>query len=149
LALAKAQAVAVRFPEAVVLGADTLVTFGEQILGKPADAAEARAMLKLLAGTTHIVITGLAVIHRARGFECSTRVMSAVRMRALARPEIEQYVVSDQWQGKAGGYGIQDDDPFVIRQAGSESNIVGLPMRAVRELLAGAGITPTLPPTAG
>jgi septum formation protein len=140
LALCKAQAVASLVPQSVVLGADTLVTFGDQILGKPADASAARAMLQLLAGTTHIVITALSVVHRARGFESSTRIMSAVHMRPLTPLEIDQYVESNQWQGKAGGYGIQDHDPFVIRQAGSHSNIVGLPLRAVGELLSSAGI---------
>lgn len=144
LAEAKANSVADQFPEDMVLAADTIVAFGDKVLGKPADALHAREMLELLAGTTHIVITGLAVACRATNFFRATHVMSAVRMKMLGGQEIERYVQSGDWQGKAGGYGIQDCDPFVIRTAGSHSNIVGLPMRAARELLVAAGIRPTL-----
>ncbi|HEY1685330.1 MAG TPA: Maf family protein [Tepidisphaeraceae bacterium] len=140
LAKGKAAVIAERFPDAVVLGADTVVAFGDRVLGKPADAADARNMLSLLAGTTHIVITGVCVIHLNAGFNKSRRMMSAVRMRTLTRTEIDRYVDSNQWRGKAGGYGIQDSDPFVTRLAGSHTNIVGLPMVVVKEMLAEAGI---------
>jgi len=80
------------------------------------------------------------------------RVMSAVRMRFLSPGEIDRYVASNDWQGKAGGYGIQDVDmfpadhtgqtPFVVRQAGSRTNIVGLPMTVTKQILAEAGINP-------
>ena len=142
LALNKARAVANQHPECVILAADTVVAFGDVPLGKPADAEHAKRMLTLLAGTTHIVITALAVVHTAEGFFKSTRTMSAVRMRALTQAEIAQYVATNQWQGKAGGYGIQDNDPFVTRIAGSHTNIVGLPMTATKRLLAEAGIAP-------
>lgn len=68
--------------------------------------------------------------------------MSAVRMRRLSKREIDQYIATGEWQGKAGGYGIQDEDPFVTRMSGSHSNIVGLPMSAARRLLAAAGVVP-------
>ena len=142
LAVQKAKAVALlpQFRDDVILAADTVVAFGDRSLGKPADAAEARRMLDLLSGTTHIVITGVSVIrlqHIAR-----SRVMSAVRMRVLTAKEIADYVAGKQWQGKAGGYGIQDRDPFVIRQAGCHTNIVGLPMPETQRLLKQAGILP-------
>jgi septum formation protein len=140
LAEAKARVVAARHPEDVVLAADTVVAFGDQLLGKPADAAAAKKMLQLLSGTTHLVITGVCVMRQAAQFAKSTRSMSAVRMRVLTAREIEEYVAGGQWQGKAGGYGIQDPDPFVIRVAGSESNVVGLPMSVTRQLLAEAGV---------
>lgn len=142
LAEAKAKAASARHPDDVVLGADTVVSFGDMLLGKPADANAARKMLALLSGTTHIVITGVAVIHAGAKFSMVARAMSAVRMRPLNAAEIEQYVVGGAWQGKAGGYGIQDPDPFVIRQAGSHTNIVGLPMELTTQLLAEAGVTP-------
>jgi septum formation protein len=142
LAVQKGRAVAQQFPEAVILAADTVVAFGDRTLGKPADAAEARKMLQLLGGTTHLVITGVAVMCEAAGLWQTRTVMSAVRMRKLRPDEIEAYVASQQWQGKAGGYGIQDEDPFVMNQAGSQSNIVGLPMEATVELLAEAGVFP-------
>ncbi|MEO6435434.1 MAG: nucleoside triphosphate pyrophosphatase [Tepidisphaeraceae bacterium] len=143
LAEVKARTVSARHPEQVVLAADTVVAFGDQMLGKPNDAAHAKKMLQLLSGTTHIVITGVCVAHTAAKMLRSGRAMSAVRMRFLTPAEIEQYVAGGQWQGKAGGYGIQDHDPFVIRQAGSTTNVIGLPMRLTRQLLAEAGITTT------
>jgi septum formation protein len=143
LATAKADAVAPQYPDDVVLAADTVVGFGDMVVGKPADPEHARKMLELLSGTTHIVTTGVAVIHKARDFSRSTRIMTAIRMRPLTRQEIDQYVASNEWQGKAGGYGIQDPDPFVTRLAGSKTNVVGLPMSATRDLLAAAGIQPT------
>ena len=142
LALTKAQAIAQHHPDDVVLAADTLVTFGERILGKPADADHAKKMLQLLAGTTHLVITGVAVVRIAENLAKTSRVISAVKMRALNDEEIDRYVASKQWEGKAGGYGIQDDDPFVTRMTGSHSNIVGLPMEETQWLLAEAGIHP-------
>jgi septum formation protein len=142
LAAQKANAVAKRYPNDVVLAADTVVAFGDRPLGKPADAADACRMLELLAGTTHIVITGVAVARAAANYSARSRVLSAVRMRQLTADEIARYVAGNQWQGKAGGYGIQDQDPFVTRVTGCHTNIVGLPMTETRRLLADAGITP-------
>lgn len=142
LAELKARAVAPRHPDDVILAADTVVAFGDTLLGKPDDAAHAKRMLQLLSGTTHIVITGVCAIRLAANFHKATRVMSAVKMRLLTPAEIDRYVASNEWQGKAGGYGIQDNDPFVIRQAGSHTNIVGLPMNVARQFLAEAGIRP-------
>jgi septum formation protein len=144
LATLKARAVATQQPDCVVLAADTVVAFGDMILGKPRHADHARQMLRLLSGTTHVVITGVCVMHLERNISTSMRVMSAVHMRAMTDAEIERYVASNQWQGKAGGYGIQDDDPFVTRMAGCHTNIVGLPMTTTRRMLAEAGIEPTI-----
>jgi septum formation protein len=143
LACAKAEVIAARHPDDVVLGADTLVCFGERILGKPADADDARRILSLLSGTTQVVITGICVARKSAGFSQSTRVLSAVRMRPLSRQQIEAYIATGEWQGKAGAYGIQDQDPFVTRIGGSHTNVVGLPCRQVRRLLSAAGIEPS------
>jgi septum formation protein len=142
LAIAKADAVAAQFPNDVVLGADTVVAFGDRMIGKARDAAEARQILELLSCTTHIVISGVAVQRRVTGFSRSGRVMSAVRMKRLTPEEIARYIESGQWQGKAGAYGIQDPDPFVTRISGSRRNIIGLPMTLTRQLLSEAGIEP-------
>ncbi len=144
LAMLKAQALVDRFGSEVILAADTVVAFGDTPLGKPADEAEALTMLQLLSGTTHVVITGVTVLKPAVNFSISTRVMSAVRMRSWSEKELHRYVAGGDWKGKAGGYGIQDQrtDPFVIRMAGSHSNIIGLPMEATSELLASAGVFP-------
>ncbi len=144
-AQAKADAVAQRHPAAVVLGADTLVAFGDRIIGKPVDLNHAREILTLLSGTTHLVITGIAIVHPASRFSLNTRVMSAVRMKNLWAQQIDDYLAGGQWQGKAGAYGIQDanHDPFVSCLSGSFTNIVGLPMEATRRLLQEAGIAAT------
>ena len=142
LALSKARAVSPRFPDDHVLGADTVVAFGDTAMSKPADEADARRMLTLLSGTTHIVITGVALVCEAMGVEQVRVAMSAVRMRSLSAREIDDYLRTGEWQGKAGAYGIQDRDPFVTNMAGSLTNIVGLPMEATREMLEAAGIRP-------
>jgi septum formation protein len=100
-------------------------------------------MLRLLAGTTHVVITGVAVIHTIANFDKSGRVLSAVHMRPLTDGEINQYVATNQWEGKAGGYGIQDRDPFVRKVGGDFTNIVGLPMKFTARLLTEAGVKTT------
>lgn len=152
LAAEKARVVSQRNLDAVVLGADTVVALGGAILGKPADAQHTRRMLQVLAGTNHLVITGVAVMRAAEGFSRRTRVESAVHMRPLTLAEVDRYVAGNQWQGKAGGYGLQDaagfptddpsKDPFVLRVWGSHTNIVGLPMEEVVALLAEAGVRP-------
>ena len=142
LAVEKARAVAGRFADDVVLAADTVVAFGDRPLGKPADADDAHRMLRLLGGTTHLVITGVCVMRPADGFVRRSRVTSAVHMRPLSDAEIEQYVASGDWAGKAGGYGIQDDDPFVTRISGCHTNIVGLPMTDAARMLSEAGVHP-------
>jgi septum formation protein len=140
LAKAKASDVAPNFPEDVTLAADTVVAFGDMSLGKPADESEARDMLELLSGTTHIVITGVAVRCPDKNIDLSQKVLSAVRMRRLSNREIDDYVATGLWRGKAGGYGIQDHDPVVTCITGSHTNVVGLPLAETRELLARAGI---------
>lgn len=145
LARVKSRAVSARFPDDFVLGADTVVAFGDQVLGKPADEKHARELLDLLSSTTHIVITGVCLCRANDKYERSTRVMSCVRMRMLTSREIQAYVAGGEWRGKAGGYGIQDNDPFVTRMAGCHTNIVGLPMTATKKLLADAGIVPKQP----
>lgn len=153
LAKVKLKAVSDRHPDDVVLAADTVVAFGDQILGKPLDAEHARQMLRLLAGTTHLAITGVAVGRVVTGFQRAERIMSAIRMRPLSEKEIQDYVETGAWQGKAGGYGIQDADfhagilpagtqPFVQRIAGCHTNIVGLPMKLSAKLLEAAGVFP-------
>jgi septum formation protein len=142
LASVKAQIVAESFPDDVVLAADTLVVKEAEILGKPLDANDARRILSLLSGTTHRVITGVAVISRRNALVVSESVASTVEMRPLSSADIEAYIATNQWQGKAGAYGIQDPDPFVTRIAGCSTNIVGLPMTTTARLLRAARIVP-------
>jgi septum formation protein len=140
LAEQKARAVANSFGDDVVLAADTVVALAGQTFGKPADRNDARQMLSRLSGTTHRVLTGVTVVRPSSGFSRSRLVESSVQMRPLSAGEIDAYLDTNNWQGKAGSYGIQDHDPFVTRITGSLTNIVGLPMDEARDLLAAAGI---------
>jgi len=146
LSEAKAKSIASMHPDCVILAADTVVAFGDTPLGKPVDEKDARRMLLLLSGTTHIVITAVTVAHTAESFFKTVRTMSAVRMRFLTPAELDSYIASGDWIGKAGAYGIQDKDPFVTRIAGSHTNIVGLPMSVAKRLLTEAGVQPSKPP---
>ena len=94
LAEEKARIASALHPDHVVLAADTVVAFGDHLLGKPVNAEHALRMLNLLSGTTHIVITGVALAHVSAGFRRSGRVMSAVRMRHMTAAEVDQYIAS-------------------------------------------------------
>lgn len=124
-----------------MLAADTIVALGGTILGKASDAVDARRILSQLSGTTHLVITGVAVIRSRSSLSLIEQVISTVEMKLLTSEEIDSYIATGQWRGKAGAYGIQDSDPFVRRMAGCLTNIVGLPITTTRKLLAEAGIT--------
>ncbi|MGB0670522.1 MAG: Maf family protein [Rhodospirillales bacterium] len=139
LALAKAEAAAVHAPGAFVLAADTVVAVGRRALGKPADAAEARAFLKLLSGRRHRVLGGIAL--KAPDGRLATRlVTTAVRFKTLSGAEIERYVTGDEWRGKAGGYAIQGlAGAFVVGLSGSFTNVVGLSLYETVSLLEGLG----------
>ena len=138
LARTKAQAVAARAPDAVVLAADTVVAVGRRLLEKPADAAEAEKFLRLLSGRNHRVFTGVAV---ATGETVRHRVVDTrVAIKRLSDAEIADYVAGGDWKGKAGGYGIQGPAAaFVLRIIGSHPAVMGLPLPETVNLLAGAG----------
>ena len=138
VAAEKAAAVAANEP-GVVLAADTTVVAGRRILGKPADAAEAEAFLRLLSGRRHHVLTAVTVI--ARGAARHRLVDTTVRFRQLTAADIAAYVASGDWRGKAGGYGIQGlAGAFVPWMQGSFTAVVGLPLAETATLLAAAGI---------
>ena len=139
LCRAKAAAVADRHPGEVVLAADTLVVLDGVLLGKPADALEAVAMLSALRDRDHIVYTAVCVIHGA-GVE--TRLSATdVTMRAYTDAEIEDYVETGDPLDKAGAYGIQDPQfAPVASWQGCYSAVMGLPLGLAAELLSGAGI---------
>ncbi len=137
LALAKAQAALASLPEgdAVVLGADTAVVLGQQILGKPLDRDDALATLRSLSGREHQVLSAVAVVSEQRS---GVRVVStAVTFRALSDAEIEAYWATGEPCDKAGSYGIQGlAGVFVTQLQGSYSAVVGLPLCETAELLA-------------
>jgi len=142
LSRAKADVVAKKFPDNVILAADTVVAFGDWIIGKPRDAVHARSIIELLGGGTHIVITGVCVVCIAAGFFQHARVMSSVRMKSLSKPELDRYIESKLWEGKAGAYGLQDPEPIVKCAWGDPTNVIGLPMGKTKQILADAGIEP-------
>lgn len=139
LAEAKVSAVAPRHPEDFVLGADTVVAAGRRILPKAETREAARAALTLLSGRRHRVWSGLVL--RAPGGRTARRVVeSIVAFVRLTPSEIETYLESGEWQGKAGGYAIQGRaEGFVRFLSGSYSNVVGLPLFETRQLLKGLG----------
>jgi septum formation protein len=146
IARAKAEKVGAKYPEDVILAADTIVALGDWVMGQPRDAEHAKKMIELLSGTTQIVITGVSVVCLADHFARHARVMSAVQMKSLTTAQIDRYIASKLWEGKAGGYGIQDPEPLVKCLGGDPTNVIGLPMKKTKEMLAEAGIMPGDPP---
>ena len=139
LAEAKSRAVAQRHGGAFVLGADTVVACGRRILPKALDRAEARRCLLLLSGRRHRVHGGIALT-LPDGRLVSRRVETAVVFKRLDAAEMEDYLASGEWQGKAGGYAIQGLAARFVREIiGSYSNVVGLPLFETVSLLAGHG----------
>jgi septum formation protein len=124
-----------------VLAADTVVAVGSRILGKPEVVEQAVASLELLSGRAHKVFTGVCLISpddRLRMRIVETR----IRFKRLSRREIEAYIASREWRGKAGGYAIQGlAGCFVQKIIGSYTNVVGLPLTEVSGLLSGEGFT--------
>lgn len=137
IALEKALAV-VAEPDDIVLCADTTVALGRRILGKPRDAAEAATFLLALGGRRHQVITAVTL---RRGTRILTREsVSAVKMKRLSDLELNSYLQSGEWQGKAGGYAIQGAaGAFIPWISGSFTGIVGLPLAETSALLAAIG----------
>ncbi|MDW4499134.1 Maf family protein [Sulfitobacter sp. D35] len=122
----------------IVLCADTTVALGRRILGKPADADEARAFLRLMSGRRHRVITAVAVKRGAQVWERD--VVSTVRMKRITEEELSAYIASGDWQGKAGAYGIQGPaGAFIPWISGSFTAIVGLPLAETAAILQSAG----------
>lgn len=150
LSLEKAQAALALNPEAVVVGADTSVVLNGKVLGKPESDAQAKSMLRLLSGRTHQVITGVALI-RHQGTEQDNQqgnqkdnghqiqnavVTTVVSFLPISDEQIDQYVATKEPEDKAGSYGIQGKAAvFVERIEGSYSNVVGLPLEKIAQML--------------
>jgi septum formation protein len=139
LAVDKGRAVTTRFQSAYILSADTVVAVGRRILPKAEVEAEARACLALLSGRSHDVLTAVS-IQAPDGRTAQRLVESRVTFKRLSHSEIEAYIASGEWQGKAGGYAIQGRaSAFVSHITGSYSAIVGLPLYETVALLEGLG----------
>lgn len=134
----KAWLVAERYPDHVVIGADTLVFLDDQPLGKPADLNEARATLRQLSGRVHTVVTGVCLVHRARSRMHVLAESTYVRFRPLSDDDIAAYLERVHVLDKAGSYAIQEEGHRIVESVeGSMSNVIGLPVEAVRAALAG------------
>ena len=139
LAAAKAAAVAARHPGAYVLAADTVVAVGRRILPKAADAATTRCCLMLLSGRRHRVVGGIVVV-APDGRRAEHLVTTAVKFKRLTTDEIADYLATEEWRGKAGGYAIQGAAAALIPWLnGSYTNVVGLALPEARGALHGLG----------
>jgi len=137
----KADWVAMRHPQAVVLGADTTVFLDGMVLNKPSGPAEARAMLRRLAGRTHTVFTGLAVRRASDGLRREAEAASEVTFLSLDEAAIEAYLAEVPTLDKAGGYSIQErGDLIVAGYRGSYTNIMGLPLETTKQILTQCGL---------
>ena len=140
LAFFKASSVHATNPDAIILGADTVVSVGDEIFGKADDEPRAREMLSGLSGTRHQVITALALmLPPSRPGDEPHRMLAStvthVSMRPLTDEEIGRYVASGQWRDKAGAYAIQEGgDAFIEKLEGSFTNVIGLPMELLDQL---------------
>jgi septum formation protein len=135
LALAKARSVAEKYPDCLVLGADTVADFEGRIVGKPADAKEADEITRMLFSRPHKVITAVAIVRESSGIELVESDSTTVYPKKLTESQIAEHIKGGSWRGKAGAYAISERDEFVERIEGSLTNVMGLPMELVQRLL--------------
>lgn len=140
LAERKARAVAARFPDALVLGADQLAESAGRLLGKPASRQEARLQLRGLAGRTHRLLTGVCLVGRGR--EETVVEEAQLTLFPLSEEEVEAYLDTGEWEGCAGGYRVEGRGQALFETlVGDRTCIQGLPMQAVVRLLRGRGVS--------
>ncbi len=133
-------------PDRWVLGADTVVAIDDVLLGKPADEHEAREMLHRLSGREHQVITGFSLFDLRRNKEGLQAVSTSVRFKRLTRAEVDRYISSGESMDKAGAYAVQGIGAYMVEQInGSYTNVVGLPLCQVIEMMQEMGATEILP----
>ncbi len=141
LALVKARDVAQRNPDCLVVGADTVVDFDGQIIGKPIDAKDAERITRKLFSKPHKVITALAIVRLSDNTELVDSDTTTVYPKKLTAKQIKEHIKGGSWQDKAGAYAIKEaGDEFIERIEGSLTNVMGLPMELFESLLAGLRI---------
>jgi septum formation protein len=136
LAYQKGADVAKRTPRGLIISCDTVAECMGKILGKPEDRRHAQEMLQLLSGREHSVYSGLCLWNRPDDKRMMRVAVSKLYMQALSKQQIDEYLDSELWVGKAGAFGYQDGHPWLKLTEGSPSNVVGLPMELLAELLA-------------
>jgi len=136
----KARSVSRQEPEAIVLGSDTVIELDHHVLGKPTDLADARAMLRCLAGRDHRVLTAVALVKSARATDIVALSTAVVRMKPFDAHMLERYLATGESLGKAGAYSIQGEGGDLVNSIeGDFTTVVGLPLRLVAQLLTQAG----------
>ena len=135
LARQKAEDVATRRTEGLVLGCDTVVECGGRILGKPEDLQHARRMLQTLRGSEHHVYSGLCLWHVPSDRRAIRVAVTKLLMSAISDEQLEHYLRTGDWEGKAGAFGYQDGHDWLQILEGSESNVVGLPLELLAEMI--------------
>jgi len=138
----KARSCADRFPDRLVLGSDTLIAVGSDVMGKPSDLTEAGAMLRRLRGREHVIYTSVALFRKADGIQDVAVETVRVWMKNFSDAEVEEYLRTGESMGKAGAYSIQGRGGRLIdRIAGDYTAAVGLPLRLVADLLRKRGVS--------
>ena len=138
----KAQSVGMSVDSGFILAGDTIAALGLRVFGKPKNRDDAARILSALSGTTHEVVTGVTLLDAATGERSIRHESTAVTMRRLSVQQLEAYLDTNAWMGKAGAFGIQEkDDPFVERIDGSYTNVVGFPMELIDAMLLEWGIS--------
>ena len=140
LAMQKARNVALKVDQGLVLGCDTVAECHGQILGKPVDSRHAHTMLSLMRGREHRVFSGVCLWARPSNNHTVRVDKTILTMDSLTDAQIDEYLAAGGWRGKAGAFGYQDHLGWVTVCSGSESNVVGLPMELLEEMLAGFSI---------
>jgi septum formation protein len=136
LALAKAKNIAEYHPDRIVIAADTIADFEGQIIGKPTDKKDAEQITQKLFSRPHKVITGIAIVRLRDGIEINQSDTTTVYPKKLTNEQIAEHIKSGTWRDKAGAYAIQENgDEFIERIEGSLTNVMGLPMELLEELL--------------
>ena len=135
LALRKAENVLGKIKKGIVIACDTIVVADGEILGQPTDRADAARMLRTLRGKLHTVHSGLCLASKPNGTRRVEDVVSTLQMIEFTNDELEEYLDSGAWQGKAGAFGLQDRNWWVVLLDGSESNVVGLPLELLKQMI--------------
>jgi septum formation protein len=140
-ALGKARSCTQRYPDSLILGSDTLISVGTEVLGKPADLEEARATLQQLRGREHVIQTAVAICRKRDDLQDVAVETVRVWMHSLSDAEVEVYLQTEEWMGKAGAYSIQESGSRLIAKIeGDYTAAVGLPLRLVARLLSVRGV---------
>lgn len=145
LAEEKALAIHAKFPDAFIVAADTVAVSGAKIIGKPADRADAKRIIRRFSGRRHRVLTGLCVLSPKARKKSVRLIESVVKCRNLTEAELEWYLDSNEWEGKSGCYGLQGRAScFIERINGSYTSIIGLPLSETVTTLLSIGYKPAI-----